>query len=143
MSQRSRRHDPYPWTCEVPMGVILVILLVLVCGVHLGRAIADVLGGAGWSFPRLVDLFSSLPGILRGGHFPSPMTFWVCVLTTELLLIAVCVFVLKQVLDYWGPARMKGMASSVEAERLLGITRLRKNRAVIRPDLYGKRRNPA
>jgi hypothetical protein len=61
----------------------------------------------------------------------------------KLLLIAVCVFVLKQVLDYWGPARMKGMASSVEAVRLLGITRLRKNRAVVRPDLYGKRRNPA
>ena len=59
------------------------------------------------------------------------------------MLIAVCVFVLKLVLDRWGPARMKGMASRGEAERLLGVTRLRKVRAVVRPDLYGKRRDPA
>ena len=42
MSQQSRRHDPYPWTWEIPLGVVLVILMVLVCGVHLGRGIANV-----------------------------------------------------------------------------------------------------
>ena len=65
MSQRARRRDPYPWTWEVPVGVVLVILLVLVCGVHLGRAIANVLAGAGWAFPGRVELFRSLPGVLR------------------------------------------------------------------------------
>jgi hypothetical protein len=66
MSQQSRRHDPYPWTWEIPVGVALVILLVLVCGVHLGRGIANVLAGAGWAFPGRVELFRSLPAVLRG-----------------------------------------------------------------------------
>src|SRR5215203_3273967 len=138
MSQQSRRHDPYPWTWEIPVGVVLMILMMLVCGVHLGRAIANVLAGAGWAFPERTELFPSLPGVLRGdagagltdlnGHFPSPMTFWACVVATELMLIAVCALLLKLVLGRWGPSRMRGMASSAEAERLLGVTRLRKVR---------------
>jgi hypothetical protein len=153
MSQQSRRHDPYPWTWEIPAGIALVILLVLVCGVHLGRGIANVLTGAGWAFPGRVDLFKSLPDVLRGdagaglddhdGYMPSPATLWTWTVVTEVMLLAVCVFVLKMVLDRWGPGRMRGMASRGEAERLLGATRLRKVRSVVRPDLYGKRRHPA
>jgi hypothetical protein len=55
MSQRSRRHDPYPWTWEIPLGVVLVILMVLVCGVHLGRGIANVWAGAGWAFRHVLS----------------------------------------------------------------------------------------
>jgi hypothetical protein len=153
MSQQSRRHDPYPWTWEIPVGIALVILLVLVCGVHLGRGIANVLTGAGWAFPGRVDLFKSLPDVLRGdagaglddldGYMPSPATLWTWTVVTEVMLLAVCVFVLKMVLDRWGPGRMRGMASRGEAERLLGVTRLRKVRSVVRPDLYGKRRHLA
>jgi hypothetical protein len=153
MSQQSRRHDPYPWTWEIPVGIALVILLVLVCGVHLGRGIANVLTGAGWAFPGRVDLFKSLPDVLRGdagaglddhdGYMPSPATLWTWTVVTEVMLLAVCVFVLKMVLDRWGPGRMRGMASRGEAERLLGVTRLRKVRSVVRPDLQRKRRHPA
>ena len=153
MSQQSRRHDPYPWTWEILVGIALVILLVLVCGVHLGRGIANVLTGAGWAFPGRVDLFRSLPDVLRGDagaglddldrYMPSPATLWTWTVVTEVMLLAVCVFVLKMVLDRWGPGRMRGMASRGEAERLLGATRLRKVRSVVRPDLYGKRRHPA
>jgi hypothetical protein len=151
MSQQSRRHDPYPWTWEIPVGIALVILLVL--GVHLGRATANVLSVAGWRFPPLVDLFSSLPAVLRGdagagltgfsGQSPSRTTLWVCVVATELMLLAALVVLLKAVLGRWGPSRMRGMASSGAAERLLGGTRLRRVRAVVRPDVYGKRRHPA
>ena len=153
MSQQSRRHDPYPWTWEIPVGIALVILLVLVCGVHLGRGIANVLTGAGWAFPGRVDLFRSLPDVLRGDagaglddldrYMPSPATLWTWTFVTEVMLLAVCVFVLKMVLDRWGPGRMRGMASRGEAERLLGVTRLRKVRSVVRPDLCGKRRHPS
>jgi hypothetical protein len=62
---------------------------------------------------------------------------------TEVMLLAVCAFALKMILDRWGPGRMRGMASRGEAERLLGATRLRKVRCVVRPDLYGKRRRPS
>jgi len=152
MSQQSRRHDPYPWTWEVPLGVVLVILMMLVCGVHLGRAIANVLGGAGWAFPTRVELFRSLPAILRGdaaagldglhGSVSSPSAVWTWVVATEVMLLAVSVLLLKLVVDRWGPGRMRGMASRGEAERLLGVTRLRKVRSVVRPDLYRKNRDP-
>ena len=71
------------------MGVVLMILLVLVCGVHLGRAIANVLAGAIWACPGGFELFRSLPEVLRGdagagltglkGPFSSPVTHWLCV----------------------------------------------------------------
>jgi hypothetical protein len=148
MSQQSRRHDPYPWTWEIPLGIVLVILMVLVCGVHLGRGIANVLAGSGWAFPRRVELFRSLPAILRGdaaagldgphGTMASHTAVWMWVVATEALLLAVSVLLLKLVVDHWGPGRLRGMASRGEAERLLGVTRLRKVRSVVRPDLYGK-----
>ena len=151
MSQQSRRHDPYPWTWEIPLGIVLVILMVLVCGVHLGRGIANVWAGAGWAFPTRVELFRSLPAVLRGdaaagldglnGSLSSPSAVWMWVVATEVMLLAVAVLLLKLVVDRWGPGRLRGMASRGEAERLLGVTRLRKVRAVVRPDLYGKNRD--
>jgi hypothetical protein len=151
MSQQSRRRDPYPWMWELPLGIVLVILMVLVCGVHLGRGIANVWAGAGWAFPRCVELFRSLPDVLRGdaragldglnGPMSSPSAVWTWVVVAEVMLLAVSVFVLKLVLDRWGPGRLRGMASRGEAERLLGVTRLRKVRSVVRPDLYGMSRD--
>ena len=66
MSQRSRRHDPYPWTWEVPLVTVFAILVLIIFGAHLGRAIANVVAGCDWRFPNRVDLFSSLPGVLSG-----------------------------------------------------------------------------
>jgi hypothetical protein len=151
MSQQSRRHDPYPWTWEIPLGIVLVILMVLVCGVHLGRGIANVLAGAGWAFPTRVELFRSLPAVLRGdaaaglnglnGPLSSPSAVWTWAVATEVMLLAVSVWLSKLVLDRWGPGRPRGMASRGEAERLLGVTRLRKIRSVVRPDLHGMNRD--
>src|SRR5215213_215869 len=108
MSQQSRRHDPYPWTWEIPLGVVLVILMMLVCGVHLGRGIANVLGGAGWAFPTRVELFRSLPAVLGGdaaagldglnGSMSSAPAVWMWVVATEVMLLALSVLVLKLVL---------------------------------------------
>jgi hypothetical protein len=129
----------------------LVILIVLVCGVHLGRGIANGLAGVGWAFPTRVELFRSLPAVLRGdaaagldglnGSMASPSALWAWVVATEVMLLAVGVLLLKLVLDRWGPGRLRGMASRGEAERLLGVTHLRKVRSVVRPDLYGKNRD--
>jgi hypothetical protein len=151
MSQQSRCRDPYPWTWDIPLGVVLVILMMLVCGVHLGRGIANVWAGAGWAFPRRVELFRSLPAVLRGdaaagpdglnGSVSSPSAVWMWAVGTEVMLLAVGVFILKVVLDRWGPGRLRGMASRGEAEGLLGVTRLRKVRSVVRPDLYGRNRD--
>ena len=44
--QRSRRNDPYPFTWEIPAAIIAGVLLVLVLGVHIGRAAANQIGRA-------------------------------------------------------------------------------------------------
>jgi hypothetical protein len=121
MSQQSRRHDPYPWTWEIPLGIVLVILMVLVCGVHLGRGIANVWAGAGWAFPTRVELFRSLPAVLAGdaaagldglnGSVSSPSAVWMWVVATEVMLLAVSVLLLKLVVYRWGRGRLRGMAS--------------------------------
>ena len=150
MSQRSRRQDPYPWTWEMPLAAILAVLVLISFGVHLGRAVANVLAGCDWMFPSRVDLFSSLPAVLRGDagaglvdlHEPaaSPLSLLMCIGATELILLAATVVLIKWGLDRWGPGRMRGVASSSEAESLLGVARLRRSRKIVRPDLYGKRR---
>ena len=97
---------------EIPLGILLVILMVLVCGAHLGRGIANVWAGAGWAFPRRVELFRSLPAVLRGdaaagvagldGPLSSPSVVWTSVVATEVVLLAVSVLLLKLVVDRWG-----------------------------------------
>ena len=151
MSQRSRQQDPYPWTWELPLTVILALLVMIILGVHLGRAVANVLAGCDWRFPAPVDLFSSVPAVLLGdagaglvdlhGPSASPSSLLVCVGATELILLAATVFLIKFSLDRWGPQRMKGVATPSEAEKLLGVTRLRRSRRIVRPDLYGKPRH--
>jgi hypothetical protein len=150
MSQRSRRHDPYPRTWEMPLAVILTVLVLISFGVHLGRAVANVLAGSDWRFPSRVNLFSSLPAVLRGdagagltdlhGQLACPSSLLACVGATELILLISAVLLIKWGWDRWGLGRMKGVATSSEAEGLLGVTRLRRSRRIVRPDLYGKRR---
>jgi hypothetical protein len=149
MSQRSRRQDPYPWTWEMPLAVMLSVFVLISFGVHLGRAVANVLAGCAWRFPSRVNLFSSLPAVLRGdagaglvdlhGAAASPASLMTCVAATELILLATTVLLIKLGFDRWGPQRMKGVATPGEAERLLGVTRLRRSRKIVRPDLYGRR----
>jgi len=133
------------------VGIVVANLVLAMFGLHLGRAIANVLAGGGWQFPARVDFFTSLPAVLRGdagagltdlaGHLASSSSLFVCIGVAELILLGFTVVVLRLGLDRWGPARMKGMATRGEAEKLLGLTRLRRNRALIRPDLYGKDRH--
>jgi hypothetical protein len=151
MSQRSRRHDPYPATWEIPLATVIAILVLMIFGAHLGRAIANVVAGSDWRFPKRVDLFSSLPDVLRGDataglidlDWPvaSPSSVLTCIAATELILLAATIVLLKLGLDRWGPGRMRGVATAGEAERLLGVTRLRHSRRIVRPDLYRKNRH--
>jgi TraM recognition site of TraD and TraG len=124
MSQRSRRQDRYPWTWEMPLVLILAVSVLISFGVHLGRAVANLLAGCDWRFPSRVDLFSSLPAVLRGdaraglvdlrGPGASPSSLFVCVGATELILLAAAVLLIKWGLDRWGPGRMRGVATSRE-----------------------------
>ena len=145
--QQDRLKNPHPWTYEMPLAIVLTLVLIAVLGVHTGRAVATLLAGGGWGWPPATELFSSLPGLWRGDAGagltnpgvvaePGPLRAWV--LITQATNLLGCLVLAVVAYRRWGPGRLRGMASRTEAESLLGLPRLRKHRAVMRPDLYGK-----
>ena len=160
--QRERRRDPYPWTWEIPVAIALIAVVVMVTGVQLGRSLANMAAGSGWTWPNTdtppgngmgspvgTAFWTSLPGILSGdsaaGLPPSapsglagPGPLWGSITLTELALLTLTGWAGTWLYLRWGPGRMHGMATVAEAERLLGLTRLRKVAPIVRPDLYGK-----
>src|SRR5665811_1620274 len=126
--QRSRRGDPYPFTWEIPAAIIVSVLLVLVLGVHIGRATANLLAGAGWGWPAQVELFRSLPGILGGDggaglsgtyHGGAGQTaVWTSIGVTEMLLLILLGLALQTGLVRWGPQRVEaGLARQTEQDQ--------------------------
>ncbi|WP_370195145.1 hypothetical protein [Nocardioides sp.] len=157
--QRDRRRDPYPWTWEVPLAVTLATLFVIVIGIQLGRSVANLLAGAGWTWPDAnagafpspigTAFWTSLHGVLGGNAeagLPTPVPddlagrglVWASLALTELSLLAATIWAGVWAYQRWGPGRMRGMATAAEAEKLLGVTRLRKVAGIVRPDIYGK-----
>lgn len=157
--QRDRRRDPYPWTWEIPALVIATTLLVIATGIQVGRALANLLAGAGWTWPDTTTgtvaspigtaFWTSVPAIARGhadaglsghgGGHAGPALLGISVILTEAALLIVTIWG-GIYLYQRGPGRMRGMATRAEAERLLGITRLCKAARIVRPDLHGRHR---
>jgi len=148
--QRNRRQDPYPLTWEIPAGIFVGVLLLLVLGLQVGRGIANLLAGGWWAFPDREHLFSALPALLAGDSgaglssveavLASPRMLWTCVIGVESALLILIIIGFKLGLDRWGPRRIQGLATASEVAKLLGRSRLRRHAAIIRPDLYGKQR---
>jgi hypothetical protein len=157
--QRDRRRDPYPWTWEPPAAAALGVLLVIVMGIQLGRGVANLLAGAGWTWPDTdagggfssplgTAFWTSLPGVVSGdadAGLPTPVPagvagprlLWGSIAVTELAMLAAVGWAIAYVYQRWGSGRMRGMATAVEAEKILGVTRLRKLAPIVRPDIYG------
>lgn len=145
MLQADRRRNPYPYTWEIPIGILTGWLLLAGLGIHLGRALANATAGAGWTWPTGRALYASIPAILAGnpvaglalsvGAAASPAALHAWLIATELVILAGYTAVLIWAGRRWGPGRMKGMATPTEAEQVLGLTRLRRNATLIRPDL--------
>ncbi len=148
--QRERRHNPYPYTWEIPLGIACAVLLVLVLGAHTGRALANLTAGAGITFPPAADLFTSTVDLARGdatagltqasASVATPGVLYAWMAVTELVVLVCAVVVGVWVYRRWGPGRVRGMATKTQAEQLLGLSRLRKVRRVVRPDLYPSKR---
>jgi len=136
--QRARRHNPYPLTWEIPLGIACAVLLTLAVGVHLGNALAHLTAGHTWTWPQPRDLFASIPIILTGPSAAPTVNPGVWIVTVELLLTASLGWVGYLVWQHWGPNRLKGMATAEQAEQVLGIRRLRKVAPIVRPDLHSR-----
>lgn len=159
--QRERLKTPYAWTWEIPAAVTLVVLFGLVLGVQGGRTVANLLAGAVTTWPATDTaaaapspigsaFWTSLPGVLAGdaaAGLPAPLPdalappwlVWASVGGVELLFLGLAAVIGVKCYTRWGPGRMRGMASAAEAEQILGLSRLRKVSALVRPDTYGKR----
>jgi len=144
IQQADRRRDPYPFTWEIPAGVLAGWLLLACLGVHAARAVANWIAGAGWTWPEGRNLFTSLPRVLAGDpaagltlDHPAAGTVslfgWL--VTVQVVLLAATIAGTVWGLRRCGPGRMHGMASAAEAEQILGISRLRRVAPIIRPDL--------
>lgn len=148
--QRARRTNPYPFTWEIPVAAVVATVLLLVLGIHAGRAVANLVAGGTFTLPSRETLFTSVPGVLGGdpgagltgtaAHLAGPTALRVWVVVVETLILVLVVWAATVGLGRWGPGRIHGMATREEAERLLGRTRLRTVGAVVRPDLYGEGR---
>lgn len=145
--QHDRRTNPYPYTWEIPAALTLLVLLVLVLAVHASAAAANLLAGNGPHWIARDAWFASLPGILAGDSttglhltHPAPrVLLWACLAVTELLAVTGLTMGGIIARRYFGPGRIRGMASRREAANLLGPQRLHRIAAVVRPDLYGRR----
>ena len=153
--QKARRQNPYPWTWEIPLLLFVLVLLGLAVGAQVGRSAANVLAGAGWTWPVDQPTFwRSIPDVLGGnaaagltnpvgaGQLPeetaSPALLWSGIGAVELLLLLAAGGLAVRGLRRWGPSRLKGMSTRPEAEQMLGLTRLRKVSPIIRPDLLDR-----
>ena len=146
--QRSRRPNPYPFTWEIPVGIVLGVLLLLLLGVHAGRALANLLAGAGLTLTPREALLTGVPALLAGdaaaglqprpGRVAGAALLWLCVLVVQTLNLLLIAWGSRIAWQRWGPGRVEGVATRGELDQLLGLGRLRKVAPVVRPDLYGK-----
>lgn len=147
-----RRRDPQPmgqgWEVAVAVigGALLGFGLAALCG--LGTASALV--GRGWVWPHGTNTIGHVLGGLFAGHpgrgldprqarmVPEPLAVYLCVAACELAVIVAAVVGGVLVARYRRPGDARGgMATRSDAEHVLGISKLRGARDIIRPDLYG------
>jgi hypothetical protein len=147
-----RRRDPQPmgqgW--EVPVAVIGGVLLGFGLAALCGLGTASALFGRGWVWPHGTDTITHVIGGLFAGHpgrgldprqarmVAGPLPVYLCVTACELAVIVASIVGGVLIARYRRPGDARGgMATRSEAEQVLGMSRLRGARDIIRPDLYG------
>ncbi|MHA6510803.1 hypothetical protein [Tessaracoccus sp. Y1736] len=142
----SQHDDGYAWTWEPPVGALTTIALLGVVAVQAGRSLTLAAAGAGWHWPPSAALITSSWGILTGNLHAGLTTHGTTAVgmarvawaIAGALFIAGLTAAIVLALRVTAGRRFKGMATTGQAEQLLGLGRLRATRAVIRPDLYRK-----
>jgi type IV secretion system protein VirD4 len=137
-----------PLTWELPAAAALCWVSVAVMLLLAGQGAASWLTGAGWTWPtaggatvKLVGLFGghTAPGLATTvSAAPSAGFVYLLVILIELAWLSVSLLGLRVWWRTWGPGMGEGLASWGEVEKVLGLSRMRADRKVIRPDLYAK-----
>ena len=152
MTSPQQRRDPQPMrrSGEVALVALAAVLMLLGFAALAGLGAAAALAGGGWVWPHGTDTIGSvLAGLLTGhpggglppelaARVPGPVAVYSGVAVAELAMLVVTT---AGGVLFWryhrpGDAR-RGMATRGEAAQVLGRSRLRAARAIIRPDLHG------
>lgn len=150
--QYDRRVDQVPWTWEPWAGAALLFGFCVLVTAQFARTLANLLATGTLTFPSRQQLMFSSFGVLGGNpaagltptaarHHASTPALIVCLVILEAAMTCLFGWAVFKVVSIWGPQRMLGMATREDAEKILGVTRLRKQAGVIRPDLYGPKKN--
>ncbi|MHA6526070.1 hypothetical protein [Tessaracoccus sp. G1721] len=139
----SQHDDGYAWTWEPAAGALTTIALLGLGAVQAGRSLTLAAAGDGWHWPPSAALVTSSWGILTGNLHAGLTTHgtanaWMAWAIAAALFAAGLTAAIVLALRVTAGRRFKGMATTGQAEQLLGLGRLRVNRAVVRPDLYRK-----
>lgn len=139
-----------PLTWELPAAAGLAWVAVAAVLLPAGRGAASALAGGGWLWPGTgAGLTASVGGLLAGhpgaglareaaAALPRPGVVYLLLTLVQAAWLGAGLLGLRAWWRTWGPGMHQGLASAGEVEKVLGRSRMRRDRAVIRPDLYAK-----
>lgn len=143
--QVDRRKDTIPWTWEPFAAALIIYIFVALVAAQVARGIAYLFAGHGFRWPTAQTQVSSAVQVLAGhsaaglpgsaGPDVPGSLLYACLITVEVIALIVLTWAAVAASLRWGPARMLGMATRTEAQKLLGRARLHRQAKVIRPDL--------
>jgi hypothetical protein len=148
-SRRARFTNVAPTAGEFTVAVLLAGVFFFLLTPLVVQAIVGWATGGVFVLPN-GHLLEAYGGLLHG-HFgvglpdgvadslPSDAVMWVLTLVGEVLVMGAAVVVGMWMRDLTGTSSRHGLATPAQAAEALGLPRLRKSAAVIRPDLYAAR----
>jgi hypothetical protein len=143
-----------PLTWELPAGAAGGWLSVAAMLLPAGRGAASWLSGGGWLWPAgggaLTATLRGLPqGNLGAGlassapsALPPAGVVYLVVIAAEVAWLSLALLGLRIWWRTAGPGVPPGLAGRAEVETVLGVSRIRRDRMVIRPDLYASSSAP-
>ena len=154
-SRRDRFTNMAPTAGEFTIAVILAVLFLLLITPLVVQGIVGWATSGDFALPNK-HLLNAYGGLLHG-HFgaglrrvvaaglPPDTVMWVLTVVGEVLVLGASVVVGMWMRDLTGTSSRHGLATPTQATKALGVPRLRRSAAVIRPDLYARsgRRHPA
>ncbi len=149
------RRDPQPMSRggELALVGLAGVLLLLAVAALAGLGAAARLFGGGWVWPAGQDSIGQVLGGLLSGQpgrglppelqarVPGAGAVYSTIAVVELLTVAAAITAGVTFWRYHRPSdARRGMATRAEAAQVLGRSRLRAARTIIRPDLHGTTR---
>jgi type IV secretion system protein VirD4 len=144
------RRDATPLSWQLPAAAALAWVSVTAMLLPAGQCAASWLTGRGWVWPDAGGaLLACMKGLLEGhptldtaatrlSTSPPVALVYLLVIVAEVAWTTVSLLLLAAWWHTSGPGMCAGMAQRSEVEKVLGLSRMRHDRKVIRPDLYAK-----